>query len=204
VPCDCVPAQEIVRRPGTISKYHNGAFVSEHGSWDRSSLSGYSVVHVAFVQGKPVGVPEPVVTGFYSDDESKLYGAPVGLAQDNDGALLIADDVGDAVWRVTVGEVRTELLNGIVAPVSFGDQLHVRFASDEARCPHGSRDDHRRSVIFGTLAGERKAYAGGRFRTTIQGSAKTRAATISWNMRRDKSRQYGRYRRELVSALNLH
>lgn len=82
-------------------KYHNGAFVSEHGSWDRSPLSGYSVVHVAFVQGKPTGVPEPVVTGFHSDDESELYGAPVGLAQDKDGALLIADDVGNAVWRVT-------------------------------------------------------------------------------------------------------
>ncbi|WP_108472231.1 PQQ-dependent sugar dehydrogenase [Rhodanobacter thiooxydans] len=82
-------------------KYHNGAFVSEHGSWDRSPLSGYAVVHVAFVDGKPTGVPEPLVTGFYSDDESQLYGAPVGLAQDKDGALLIADDVGDAVWRVT-------------------------------------------------------------------------------------------------------
>jgi len=53
------------------------------------------------VQGRPVGVPEPIVTGFHSDDESQLFGAPVGLAQDRDGALLIADDVGDAVWRVT-------------------------------------------------------------------------------------------------------
>ncbi|HEY8010174.1 MAG TPA: sorbosone dehydrogenase family protein [Rudaea sp.] len=88
-------------------KYHNGAFVGEHGSWDRSPLSGYSVVHVAFVQGKPVGVPEPIVTGFYSDDESELYGAPVGLAQDKDGALLIADDVGDAVWRVTAASPGT-------------------------------------------------------------------------------------------------
>jgi glucose/arabinose dehydrogenase len=83
------------------AKYHSGAFVAEHGSWDRSPLSGYSVVHIAFQQGKPVGIPEPVVTGFYSDDEKQLYGAPVGLAQDQDGALLIADDVGDIVWRVT-------------------------------------------------------------------------------------------------------
>jgi len=83
------------------AKYHGGAFVGEHGSWDRSPLSGYQVVFVAFRQGKPIGAPEPVVTGFHSDDESKLYGAPVGLAQDNDGALLIADDVGNAVWRVT-------------------------------------------------------------------------------------------------------
>lgn len=88
-------------------RYHNGAFVSEHGSWDRSPLSGYSVVYVAFVRGKPVGLPEPIVTGFYSDDESELYGAPVGLAQDKDGALLIADDVGNAVWRVTAASPKT-------------------------------------------------------------------------------------------------
>lgn len=83
------------------AKYQGGAFVSEHGSWDRSPLSGYQVVHVAFRAGRPVGPPEPVVTGFYSDDEKQLFGAPVGLAQDKDGALLIADDVGNTVWRVT-------------------------------------------------------------------------------------------------------
>jgi glucose/arabinose dehydrogenase len=82
-------------------KYQGGAFISEHGSWDRSPLSGYEVVHVAFQDGKPVGKPETVVSGFYSDDERKLFGAPVGLAQDQDGALLIADDVGNTVWRVT-------------------------------------------------------------------------------------------------------
>ena len=82
-------------------KYQGGAFVSEHGSWDRSPLSGYEVVHVVFQQGKPVGKPETVVSGFYSDDEKKLFGAPVGLTQDKDGALLIADDVGNVVWRVT-------------------------------------------------------------------------------------------------------
>ena len=54
-----------------------------------------------FQQGKPVGKPETVVSGFYSADEKKLFGAPVGLTQDQDGALLIADDVGNTVWRVT-------------------------------------------------------------------------------------------------------
>ncbi|VCU69444.1 Membrane bound L-sorbosone dehydrogenase [Pigmentiphaga humi] len=83
------------------AKYHGGAFISEHGSWDRSPLSGYEVVFVAFKDGKPVGQPESVVTGFYSDDHKQLYGAPVGLTQDNSGALLVADDVGNAVWRVT-------------------------------------------------------------------------------------------------------
>ncbi len=83
------------------AQYHNGAFVSEHGSWDRKPLSGYRVDFIAFPQGQPVGKPQPVVTGFHSPDESELYGAPVGLAQGRDGALLIADDVGNAVWRVT-------------------------------------------------------------------------------------------------------
>ena len=82
-------------------KYQGGAFIGEHGSWDRSPLSGYEVVYVAFQQGKPAGQPETVVSGFYTDDEKGLYGAPVGLTQDRDGALLIADDVGNAVWRVT-------------------------------------------------------------------------------------------------------
>jgi glucose/arabinose dehydrogenase len=82
-------------------KYQDGAFISEHGSWDRSPLSGYEVVYIPFQQGKPDGKPQTVVSGFYSDDEKKLYGAPVGLTQDQEGALLIADDVGNAVWRVT-------------------------------------------------------------------------------------------------------
>jgi len=83
------------------AKYQGGAFVSEHGSWDRSPLSGYQVVYVPFEQGKPSGEPQTVVSGFHSDDESELYGAPVGLTQDEDGALLVADDVGNSVWRVT-------------------------------------------------------------------------------------------------------
>ena len=82
-------------------RYQGGAFVSEHGSWDRAPLSGYQVVFIRFAGGRPVGTPQALVSGFHSDDESQLYGAPVGLAQDRDGALLVADDVGDAVWRVT-------------------------------------------------------------------------------------------------------
>jgi glucose/arabinose dehydrogenase len=83
------------------AKYQNGAFVSEHGSWDRSPLSGYAVVFVAFQDGKPVGKPETLVSGFYSKDEKQLFGAPVGVVLDKDGALLIADDVGNTVWRVS-------------------------------------------------------------------------------------------------------
>ncbi|WP_371183843.1 PQQ-dependent sugar dehydrogenase [Xanthomonas sacchari] len=82
------------------AKYREGAFVAEHGSWNRSPLSGYQVVYVPFQQGRPVGPPQTVISGFHSQDESQLFGAPVGLAQDKDGALLIADDVGNSVWRV--------------------------------------------------------------------------------------------------------
>jgi glucose/arabinose dehydrogenase len=83
------------------AQYRGGAFIGEHGSWNRSPLSGYAVVYVAFQNGKPVGAPKAVVSGFVSDDEKESYGAPVGLAQDKDGALVIADDVGNTVWRVT-------------------------------------------------------------------------------------------------------
>ena len=83
--------------------YRGGAFIGEHGSWDRSPLSGYQVSYVHFVDGRPTGPIVPVVTGFASADEKSLFGAPVGLAQSADGALLIADDVGNAVWAVTGG-----------------------------------------------------------------------------------------------------
>lgn len=64
-------------------------------------MSGYEVSYVKFAAGQPTGQKVPVVTGFASRDEKSLFGAPVGLAQAIDGALLIADDVGNAVWSVT-------------------------------------------------------------------------------------------------------
>lgn len=82
-------------------KYHGGVFISEHGSWNRSPLNGYRVIFVAFKDGRPVGTPESVVSGFVSKDQKQLYGAPVGLAQDRQGALIVADDVGNSVWRIT-------------------------------------------------------------------------------------------------------
>ncbi len=81
--------------------YRGGAFIGEHGSWDRSPLSGYAVSHVKFVDGLRTGQKIPVVTGFASANDKSLFGAPVGLAQAADGALLIADDVGNVVWFVT-------------------------------------------------------------------------------------------------------
>ncbi|ETF02948.1 sorbosone dehydrogenase [Advenella kashmirensis W13003] len=83
-------------------KYRGGVFVSEHGSWNRSPLNGYRISYIPFSDGKPAGKAEPVVSGFVSEDEENLFGAPVGLTQGKDGALLFADDVGNTVWRVTV------------------------------------------------------------------------------------------------------
>ncbi len=80
--------------------YSSGMFVGQHGSWNRRPLSGYSVVFVAFRDGKPAGMPLEVLTGFVNDD-GEAYGRPVGVAIDNTGALLVADDVGNTIWRVT-------------------------------------------------------------------------------------------------------
>ena len=77
----------------------SGAFVGEHGSWNRIPHSGYKVVFVPFVQGQPAGLPVDVLTGFLSA-EGHAYGRPVGVAMDRRGALLVADDVGNVVWRV--------------------------------------------------------------------------------------------------------
>jgi len=82
------------------SAYRGGAFIGEHGSWNRPQLNGYKVVYVPFADGHPNGQAQDVVTGFLNEDE-KSRGRPVGLAIDKSGALLIADDVGNTVWRVT-------------------------------------------------------------------------------------------------------
>ena len=79
--------------------YRGGAFVGEHGSWDRDELNGYRVVFVPFQGGKPSGMAQDVLTGFVEGDHA--HGRPVGLAMDSHGALLVADDVGGTVWRVT-------------------------------------------------------------------------------------------------------
>jgi len=80
--------------------YRGGAFVGEHGSWNRTILNGYKVVYVPFQNGHPAGTAEDVVTGFLFDGD-KARGRPVGLAVDSQGGLLIADDTGNSVWRVS-------------------------------------------------------------------------------------------------------
>lgn len=81
------------------ANYASGAFIGQHGSWNRKELSGYNVVFVPFANGKPSGPPVQFLTGFLSD-KGKAYGRPVGVALDAKGALLVADDVGNAIWRV--------------------------------------------------------------------------------------------------------
>ncbi|MEA3080916.1 MAG: hypothetical protein QOD54_584 [Sphingomonadales bacterium] len=81
--------------------FANGAFVGEHGSWDRSPLNGYQVIFVPFAGGRPSGRPITVVGGFLASDHKTVHGRPVGVTLDRTGALLIADDVGNIVWRVS-------------------------------------------------------------------------------------------------------
>jgi glucose/arabinose dehydrogenase len=79
--------------------YAGGAFIGQHGSWNRNPLSGYKVIFVPFADGKPSGMPQDVLTGFV-DAKRHALGRPVGVAVDRTGGLLVADDVGDTVWRV--------------------------------------------------------------------------------------------------------
>lgn len=88
------------RMPGA---YASGAFIGQHGSWNRKELTGYNVVFVPFADGRPSGPPQPFLAGFLSKD-GDAYGRPVGVALDGKGALLVADDVGNVVWRVVRSE----------------------------------------------------------------------------------------------------
>ena len=81
------------------ARYKGGVFIGQHGSWNRKPPSGYRVVFVPFANGKPSGPPEAFLTGFL-DAKDHAQGRPVGVAVDKTGALLVADDVGKAVWRV--------------------------------------------------------------------------------------------------------
>jgi len=84
-------------------RYRGGAFVGQHGSWNRRPPSGYKVIFIPFENGRPSGMPEDVLTGFLSD-KGRAYGRPVGVAVDRLGALLVADDVGNTIWRVSPKE----------------------------------------------------------------------------------------------------
>lgn len=86
---------------GTLPGFPDGMVIGQHGSWNRSTLSGYKVVFIPFVDGRPSGPPRDILSGFLAPDEKVSYGRPVGVTLGPDGALLVADDVGDVIWRVT-------------------------------------------------------------------------------------------------------
>ena len=88
-------------------QYRGGAFVGQHGSWNRSALVGYRVVYVPFANGRPSGDVQDFLTGFLNA-EDKAYGRPVGVAADRTGALLVADDAGNIVWRVSAAAPATQ------------------------------------------------------------------------------------------------
>jgi len=87
---------------GTLPGFGDGMVIGQHGSWNRSTLSGYKLIFIPFADGAPSGPPQDILWGFLSDDEKIAYGRPVGVTIGADGkSLLMADDVGDIIWRVT-------------------------------------------------------------------------------------------------------
>ena len=83
-------------------KYKKGAFVGQHGSWNRSKLSGYKVLFIPFKNEKPSGKPEDFLTGFIDDaDKSRVHGRPVGVTVIPDGSLLVTDDASNIIWQVS-------------------------------------------------------------------------------------------------------
>ncbi len=90
---------------GTLPGFPEGMAIGQHGSWNRSTLSGYKIVFVPFANGRPAGPPRDILSGFLAPDERESYGRPVGVTIGPGGALLVADDVGDVIWRVT-GELQ--------------------------------------------------------------------------------------------------
>ncbi len=86
---------------GTLPGFPDGMVIGQHGSWNRSKLSGYKVVFVPFENGKPSGPSRDILWGFLAPDESVSYGRPVGVTLGPDNSLLMADDVGNIIWRVT-------------------------------------------------------------------------------------------------------
>lgn len=86
---------------GTLPGFPEGMVIGQHGSWNRSTLSGYKVIFVPFENGRPSGPPRDILTDFLAPDEKVSYGRPVGVTIGPDNSLLVADDVGDVIWRVT-------------------------------------------------------------------------------------------------------
>ncbi|WP_246653511.1 hypothetical protein [Azospirillum formosense] len=100
-------------------RFADGVFVGEHGSWNRSVPSGYKVIFVPFRDGAPAGDPVEVVTGFMGED-GNTYGRPVGVTVDPKGALIVADDLSNTVWRVAVTDRSPTAQAPAEAPADMG------------------------------------------------------------------------------------
>ncbi|MGZ8186029.1 MAG: PQQ-dependent sugar dehydrogenase, partial [Methylobacter sp.] len=87
------------------TQFRSGVFIGLHGSWNRKPHSGYKVIFVPFKGNKPAGMPVDVLTGFLSD-KGEAFGRPVGVVIDKQGALLVADDVGNTIWRITASAAK--------------------------------------------------------------------------------------------------
>ena len=86
-------------------RYRNWAIVGQHGSWNRSNFAGYKVVYVPFQDGGPSGKLEDFLTGFIANaDQNEVYGRPVGVEVMADGSLLVSDDEGGIIWRISSGQ----------------------------------------------------------------------------------------------------
>ncbi|MGH8510178.1 MAG: PQQ-dependent sugar dehydrogenase, partial [Gammaproteobacteria bacterium] len=99
-----VAALDFIFYTGTAfpKKYRGGCFVALHGSWNRSKLSGYKISFIPFENGKPLAGPEDFLTGWLlSADEHRAWGRPVGILQMPDGSMLVSDDGGGRIWRVS-------------------------------------------------------------------------------------------------------
>jgi glucose/arabinose dehydrogenase len=84
------------------NEYQGGAFLAQHGSWNRAMRIGYNVVYVPFKAGKPVGEPREFLSGFMlGPDKREVWGRPVGLLQLPDGSVLMSEDGGNKIWRIT-------------------------------------------------------------------------------------------------------
>ncbi|MBY3048181.1 PQQ-dependent sugar dehydrogenase [Rhizobium laguerreae] len=124
--------------------YANGAFIGEHGSWNRDSFNGYKVVYVPFENGKPSGKAQDVVTGFIQGDQAK--GRPVGVEIDGTGALLVADDAGNTVWRVSSSD-------GKITPQPIGtDQVKLQVSTNSARDQTPDVDPNIGTEMTGSVA----------------------------------------------------
>ena len=130
--------------PAMGSRFADGLFVGEHGSWNRNPPSGYRVIFLPFRDGRPAGDPVDVVTGFFGDD-GKTRGRPVGVTVDPRGALLVADDLSNTLWRVTSNRPAADSRGG-VAPMAPGAGAA---STSSSRSSGGAGEGGARSAIGG-------------------------------------------------------